>query len=100
MCIYLFIAARKPPKMPPRDAVQKAFSSVRWRKRGTSLSTLGKELTTMDASKASIFTAQEHFKDAMVRFYTSSDYFDALKHLEDVSSVNYQFSASTYVRLV
>ena len=39
----------------------------------------------MDASKASINTVQEHFKDAMVRFFTSSDYFDALKNLEDVS---------------
>ena len=42
-------------------------------------------MTTMDASKASINTVQEHYKDAMVRFFTSSDYFDALKHLEDVN---------------
>ena len=39
----------------------------------------------MDASKATINTVQEHYKDAMVRFFTSSDYFDALKNLEDVS---------------
>lgn len=71
--------------MPPTDAIQKAFISVRWRKRGTSLATLGKELTAMDASKASINTVQEHYKDAMVRFFTSSDYFDALKNLEDVN---------------
>ena len=42
-------------------------------------------MTTMDASKASINTVQEHYKDAMVRFFTSSDYFEALKNLEDVS---------------
>ena len=38
----------------------------------------------MDASKASINRVQEHYKDAMVRFFTSSDYFCALKNLEDV----------------
>ena len=74
--------------MPPTDAIQTAFISVRWRSRGTSLSTLGNELTTMDASKATINTVQEHYKDAMIRFFTSSDYFDALKNLEDVSVVS------------
>ena len=70
--------------MPPTATVKKAFISVRWRTRETSLATLGRELTVMDASKATINTVQEHYKDSMVRFFTP-DYFEALKNLEDVN---------------